>query len=513
MELKELVNQTLAIFEISTVSELSSALYDTVIHNRTEKYISFKMMVGDLTVDWLQKIFQYYEADRKEKMQDYTPVSLARFCAKLTESDDETVVLDLCAGSGALTIQKWNENRKLRFVCAEYDNKVIPYLLFNLAIRNINAVVLHEDVLSGEVYKIYKITAGKDFSYVSDNGEDRYNDMCTSCVSNPPYNMKWSVPEFASLQYRFSMCDIPPANNANYAFVLTAIARVKDRAAMILPNGVLTTDSRAEKNIREYLIKGNFIEAVIACPDNMFEKTSLAVCILVFNKNKNTSKIAMVDMRQSYETEQRIQKGQFGGASHENRSYTKTVKVFTDDIMKKAIECIRDLKELPSFSKMVTIADVSKQDFILSPSRYIELTHMESNHREYSDIMKDINRIISEKNRCKLTINETIAKAIGLHDVWQKMKDGNKNTFDNLDLYKQIAGEGMIKENWIACTKNKGEFKFENADKNEISSILIMILQMWKQHIFYLNREENIYLAELRDALLPDLMNGKIMLE
>ena len=38
------------------------------------------------------------------------------------------------------------------------------------------------------------------------------------------------------------------------------------------------------------------------------------------------------------------------------------------------------------------------------------------------------------------------------------------------------------------------------------------ILQMWKQHIMYLNNEENRYLIELRDALLPDLMSGKINL-
>lgn len=36
------------------------------------------------------------------------------------------------------------------------------------------------------------------------------------------------------------------------------------------------------------------------------------------------------------------------------------------------------------------------------------------------------------------------------------------------------------------------------------------ILQMWKQHIMYLNIEENRFLLELRDALLPDLMSGKI---
>lgn len=32
----------------------------------------------------------------------------------------------------------------------------------------------------------------------------------------------------------------------------------------------------------------------------------------------------------------------------------------------------------------------------------------------------------------------------------------------------------------------------------------------WKQMIMYLNNEENRYLAEFRDALLPELMSGRI---
>ena len=61
--------------------------------------------------------------------------------------------------------------------------------------------------------------------------------------------------------------------------------------------------------------------------------------------------------------------------------------------------------------------------------------------------------------------------------------------------------------------KKKNEIKFENNSKEQLSSVLIMILNMWKQHIYYLNLEENRYLMELRDALLPELMSGKINLD
>ncbi|MEG2344196.1 MAG: hypothetical protein RSB52_08550 [Acidaminococcaceae bacterium] len=44
----------------------------------------------------------------------------------------------------------------------------------------------------------------------------------------------------------------------------------------------------------------------------------------------------------------------------------------------------------------------------------------------------------------------------------------------------------------------------------EVSPILMMIFQAYKQHVYHLNQDENRYLAELRDALLPDLMSGEI---
>ena len=73
-----------------------------------------------------------------------------------------------------------------------------------------------------------------------------------------------------------------------------------------------------------------------------------------------------------------------------------------------------------------------------------------------------------------------------------------------------FTGKAIEKENFIRLSKNAGEIKFENGSKDSISTILMSIMQMWKQHIMYLNNEENRYLIELRDALLPDLMSGKI---
>lgn len=142
-----------------------------------------------------------------------------------------------------------------------------------------------------------------------------------SLISNPPYNMKWKLPPFAQIQPRFSDCELPPENNANFAFILTALDKIDGKAVFIMPNGILSTNNAQEKAIRQYLVEMNYIETVIACPNKMFESTDIPTCIIVLNKQKTTTRLTMINMQQTFEVEEREQRGQHGGASHEKRVY------------------------------------------------------------------------------------------------------------------------------------------------------------------------------------------------
>lgn len=333
--------------------------------------------------------------------------------------------------------------------------------------------------------------------------------MRTTLISNPPYNMKWKLPVFAQLQPRFYDCELPPESNANFAFVLTALDKVNAKAVFILPCSALTGGLKQEEEIRKYLIEKNLIEAVIACPDNMFESTGIATCIIVFNKHKSTTQIELIDMRNTYEVEEREQRGQYGSSSHTNRVYKKAVKVFSDEQMERAIKAIEEHTTEKDFAVSVSPEDVKERKYRLLPSAYFEVDFEPQPHREYKEIIADLNRVIEEKNGLKLTMNESLAKAIGLYEIFQAFKASeeiNKAMNETLGF----TGEKIIPENFIAMSKKAGELKFENGRKDSVSTILMSILQMWKQHIMYLNIEENRFLLELRDALLPDLMSGKI---
>lgn len=502
MELTQLCKEAKRIFNISDMSQLSDRLLDVCMKNDTDCMAEFCESVQDLTIDWLQKIFEYYYAERKEKCQDYTPKSIATLCSKATGGVGG-VVYDLCAGSGALTIQKWRDNPTATFICEELDERVVPILLFNMAIRNMDGYVINRNALTMELYKCYRVESGEKFATISE--AEASPDITADCIiSNPPYNIKWDAPSPMFADSRFFGKPIPPSSNANYAFVMTALDRMAEdgRAAFVLPQGVLTAGNETE--IRDYILSNGFLERVISLPGKMFENTSIGTCIMVFSRGNTTVKF--YDLRKKASQEQREQNGQYGGASHENRTYTKTVNVIPDDVISAVCgKC----DEVAEFSKEVPITEIIANDCILSPARYISFSEQESQHRPYADIMADINRISAERSRVKITINESLAKQFGLYEVAELAAQEQENA-EALNKTFELLGGKYESKRYITLSKAKNEFKFENQDKEFLSSMVNFILPMWKQHIFYLNTEENRLLAELRDAMLPDLMSGKL---
>lgn len=504
IELTDVKKEILQLFNSNDIQNIISKIKKSVLDNNNDVYEKYlKIVKGDLSTDYMQLLFQYYLADRKNKMQDFTPKSIAKFVSMLTRKYSH--IIDYCAGSGALTIQKWNENKDSIFECYEYDENVIPFLLFNLCVRNVDAKVVHCDILSQEIFNVYLISKGNKFSEVQESQalDIKKTKKEVACISNPPYNMKWELPELPEFEERF-WCGVPPKNNANFVFVLTALQHA-NRCVFVLPNGILTSTNKVELEIRKHLINNNLIESVILLPDKMFESTQIPVCLFVLERNKKTAKTGFVDLRENYDVIKREQKGQYGGKSHTNRIYSKETKIISDSTINDVVGLLESNTNKKGMVKFASISDIKNNDYNLMPSRYIDLQFEGQSHREYKSIVEDLNKCILEKNRCKLTINQTLAKKIGI-DISAFCKPD----FD--DLNKLLVEQGsskIIKEDYFSTSKNKMELKFENKG-DTISSILALIINTWTQHVYYLNNEENVYLAELRDALLPDLMSGKI---
>lgn len=168
-DLTKIKNILLDIFKVNSVDEVFNPMREAVFRHDEQVYQRYIEAVnGDLSKDYLQKVYQYYSADRENLGQDYTPVSLSKLLGQLTCCND---VVDLCAGSGALTIQAWNINPHRVFTCYEIDFKAVTFLLFNLCVRNIAGRVYHQDLFNGQNSKIYQLTKHAEYSLVQEVGD------------------------------------------------------------------------------------------------------------------------------------------------------------------------------------------------------------------------------------------------------------------------------------------------------------------------------------------------------
>lgn len=509
MELKETADKFIKAIGCDAFSELPERIMRAVMGGQGKVYEQYLKLCPDLTVDWMQRIYQFYLADREEKKQDFTPVSLAKLVAKLTEHKGEKMVYDCCAGSGALTIQKWNTNHNLKFVCEELDENVMPLLLFNLAVRNIDATVINGDVLAETHDKTYRVIPGKNYAAVK---TIEYEDFkADSAISNPPYNIKWEWPVIGEFDPRFTESGLPPKGNANYAFVLHIISKLKSngRMAVILPNGCLTSDP--EQNIREYLVSSGKMESVIQLPDRMFESTGIPTCILSLTP-KDNEKISMIDARESAEKAVREQRGGLTDAdvTHRARVYKKEINVLKDDAINKIVATVHKKADETDFSKAIDVDDAMMNSFNLQTSRYIEHKNEEPEHRPLSEIANDIHRLSVNKNAVKLTINETLARDFGMSELSDLMKQNNDLIAENNKNMKQIGINLNLSSDRYITTSKSRVLKIELMDKEKVPTIFNIIMLLLIQRYTFFNDEEDKLMRELRDALLPELMSGRI---
>lgn len=502
MELKELTLKICDLFGCVSIDTLPDKIMLALFsQNLTYYFEKYKDLCPDLSVDWLQRVYQFYHADREEKKQDYTPVSLAKLVARLSYIPNEKVVYDCCAGSGALTIQKWSINPELKFVCEELDEKVLSILLFNICIRNIEATVINKNILTGEIFCSYKTTKGPIYASVQRSMfPDTGLMKADVSISNPPFNLKVSVLETI-------INDLPQKYTCNFAFVTHCLQR-SDRCALILPRSVLS--SKEEKECRTFLIEKGWLQAAISLPEKMFESTSVATCILVLDKKKTSKDVMLINAEEMKSVEFREQRGE-GDASHYNRIYKKEFNTFSDEQI--AAICELTIKEQDSFSKRISQEELEQHGYNLAIGPYLPMEFEGTVHRDFNAIISDINRIIRERNVVKVTVNKVWAERLGLVEVIRDCETSNKITKtmnESLASFKNYeVKEKIIEDKYIQSSTSK-VFCIENTDKEILSSIMPFFMNMYKQHIYYLNEEENRLLVELRDSMLPLLMNGEL---
>ncbi len=173
---------------------------------------------------------------------------------------------------------------------------------------------------------------------------------------------------------RFSPAGVlAPKNAADLAFTMHMLSYLSNSgtAAIVEFPGVLYRGN-AEAKIREYLVKENFIDCVIALPDNLFFGTSIATCILVLKKNKQDDTTLFIDASKEF-----VKEGKKNKLKARNRE--KILKTYTE---RKAIK---------HFCALASMERIKENDYNLSVNRYVE----QEDTKEIIDI-KALNAEISQ---------------------------------------------------------------------------------------------------------------------
>lgn len=342
----------------------------------------------DLKYDFLRDYFQEQHSNRNDLKQDYTPDCICEILSKLKK--DNNKFLDVCSGTGALTISNlYNNNNKIYVQCEELSSRSIPVLLLNLIIRNIDGVVVQKDVLNNDIKNIYKLESSNKFSnikIINEIQEEKFDLI----ISNPPYSLSWN-PKYDD---RFYGYELAPKSKADYAFILDIVYRLsnKGQAFIILPHGVLFRGA-AEEKIRKQLIENNLIDSIIGLPDKLFMNTQIPTLILILNKNKKTNDILFID-------------------SSKNCIKQSKQNDMNEEHINKIISTYRERKEIEKYSHLASYDEIVKNDYNLNIQRYVD-TSEEKKLPDLKETVKDIIRIDNEIEKANKELKELIEQLEG----------------------------------------------------------------------------------------------------
>lgn len=201
-------------------------------------------------------------------------------------------------------------------------------------------------------------------------------------MANPPFNLSdWGADKLKEdVRWQFGM---PPAGNANFAWLQHMIYHLAPggKIGMVLANGSLSSQSGGEGEIRKNIINADLVECIVAMPTQLFYTTQIPVSLWFLNKQKKqTGKTLFIDARKM------------------GSMVSRKLRELTDDDIKKIADTYTafvdgTLEDVKGFCASVDLEEIEKQDYILTPGRYVGIEEQEDDGEPFEEKM---GRLISE---------------------------------------------------------------------------------------------------------------------
>ena len=305
----------------------------------------------DILGDAYEYLMRHFATESgKSKGQFYTPAEVSRVMAQIlgireASTSRSTTVYDPTCGSGSLLLKVGHEaTTAVTLYGQEKDQATAGLARMNMILHNEPTAEIKQGNTLASPHFLDQDKL-KTFDFV---------------VANPPFSDKrWStgINPMEDEHQRFKHFGVPPGKQGDYAYLLHIVRSLKSagKGACILPHGVLFRGN-AEAEIRTNLVRRGLIKGIIGLPTNLFYGTGIPACIIVVDKEGAASRdgIFVVDASKGF-----IKDG------NKNRLREMDIHRIVDVFTKRSgID--------PKYARLVSVAEIEKNDFNLNIPRYID---------------------------------------------------------------------------------------------------------------------------------------------
>ena len=367
-------------------------------------FTNVQMAEGTDEKDLLGRTYEYClrnfaEQEGKNAGQFYTPSCVVRTIVEILQPFNGRVY-DPCCGAGGMFVQSAdfvkNHQGNINNISVygqESNPTTWKMAKMNLAIRGIDGNL-------GEI---------PEDTFLNDQHPTMRADYV---MANPPFNLTpWGADKLKEDQrWKFGM---PPASNANFAWIQHMIWHLapNGKMGMVLANGSLSSQSGGEGEIRKNIVDADLVECIISLPDKLFYTTGIPVCLWFINKNKKQKgKTLFIDARNMGEMVTRSLRELTDGSKDEEKN---DIKKLADVYNAFVAGTLEDEK---GFCAVVSTEEIAKQDYILTPGRYVGISEQEDDGEPFEDKMvrltTELAGLFAESNILQEEINKKLA-AIG----------------------------------------------------------------------------------------------------
>ena len=345
--------------------------------------------------DLLGRTYEYCIAQFAEKEgagggEFYTPSSVVRTLVEILRPFNNCRVYDPCCGSGGMFVQS------AKFLEAHSGNR--------------GSISVYGQEANPDTWKMAKINMAirgieADFGpYHADTfGNDLHPQLKADFIlANPPFNYHpWGQENLKEdVRWKYGL---PPSGNANYAWIQHMIHHLapNGKIGLVLANGALSTQSSGEGEIRKKIIEDDLIEGIVAMPTQLFYSVTIPVTLWFISKNKKQKgKTLFIDARNM---------GHMVDRKHRDFS--------DDDILKLSDTFLAfqegKLEDVKGFCSVATLEDIAKQDYILTPGRYVGIEEQEDDGEPFDEKMTRLSSELSDLFDKSHELEDEIRKKLG----------------------------------------------------------------------------------------------------